>query len=416
MKNMTLTLVSLLALGCSSKSAEPNEFDYVPDADADSDADADADADADSDTDLDKDDDRDGFTPRDGDCDDGDDEIFPGADEECNGIDDDCDDRIDEGMATTRFYHDGDGDGYGDPNDKENACAQPEDHVENKDDCDDSDDEINPEGNEVSWDGMDQDCDGFDFTGEGCVDEALDLTMDWMASWAWLDFPDTNGEVYFHDYSFTDKVVTVNPNSTEASPGVDGVTVEVAIEADIEVQSVLTIDGFIVEQYCYTEVGPVPVLYTGTVELDVDGEIVEGTVELSHTVLASASSSTDYGDIPSTSEIESCELGLLDLVAGYLGYDITSFIDTDLEMAAQELGDKIENDLIEYDIPMACEPEAEPSEPVVDCDEGEIEDCNGNCALEIWIGDGWCDGVDEEFGAHFDCAEHDYDGGDCDAD
>ncbi len=42
------------------------------------------------------DEDADGFSPDEGDCDDGDPTVFPGADEACNGVDDDCDGATDE--------------------------------------------------------------------------------------------------------------------------------------------------------------------------------------------------------------------------------------------------------------------------------------------------------------------------------
>ena len=46
---------------------------------------------------IDRDGDDDGFTPCDGDCDDADPAVNPGAAEACNGVDDDCDDATDEG-------------------------------------------------------------------------------------------------------------------------------------------------------------------------------------------------------------------------------------------------------------------------------------------------------------------------------
>src|SRR5207249_2875960 len=46
------------------------------------------------------------------DCNDADAAIHPGASESCNSIDDDCNGVTDEGVLVT-FYHDFDGDGYG---------------------------------------------------------------------------------------------------------------------------------------------------------------------------------------------------------------------------------------------------------------------------------------------------------------
>ena len=46
------------------------------------------------------------------------------------------------------------------------------------------------------------------------------------------------------------------------------------------------------------------------------------------------------------------------------------------------------------------------------CDEGLVEDCNDVCSPAEWIGDEICDdGSSKE--ADFDCADFDFDGGDC---
>jgi hypothetical protein len=53
-----------------------------------------------------------------------------------------------------------------------------------------------------------------------------------------------------------------------------------------------------------------------------------------------------------------------------------------------------------------------------ECPEGQIEDCNGNCAPESWLGDGYCDDGSYNFGGNdifFDCEEFNNDEGDCDA-
>lgn len=60
----------------------------------------------------------------------------------------------------TPYYHDYDGDGYGDPNDTILSIATPERYVEDNLDCDDTDASIHPGAQEVSNDGIDQNCNG----------------------------------------------------------------------------------------------------------------------------------------------------------------------------------------------------------------------------------------------------------------
>jgi hypothetical protein len=51
------------------------------------------------------------------------------------------------------------------------------------------------------------------------------------------------------------------------------------------------------------------------------------------------------------------------------------------------------------------------------CTEGLIEDCNGICAPETWLGDGFCDDGSYEYNGnqiYFNCEEFSNDNGDCD--
>ncbi len=101
------------------------------------------------------DDDGDGMTENQGDCNDGDAAVFPGAaeicsdgiDQDCNGADLICPQDIDD-----------DGDGY----------------TENQGDCNDSDAAVSPGVDEICGDGIDQNCDGVDQTcassGQGSIE------------------------------------------------------------------------------------------------------------------------------------------------------------------------------------------------------------------------------------------------------
>jgi hypothetical protein len=77
----------------------------------------------------------------------------------CDGVDDDGDGAIDEDAATSTWYADADGDGYGDPGVAVKACAAPDGTVANADDCDDEDEGVHPGATEAC-NGVDDDCDG----------------------------------------------------------------------------------------------------------------------------------------------------------------------------------------------------------------------------------------------------------------
>ena len=87
----------------------------------------------------DVDDDGDGFSDLEGDCNDADDSIYPGAEEVVNGVDEDCDGRIDN--DTDAFDDDEDG------------------FSEQEGDCDDANSGVSPAEAELP-DYLDNDCDG----------------------------------------------------------------------------------------------------------------------------------------------------------------------------------------------------------------------------------------------------------------
>jgi hypothetical protein len=132
-----------------------------------------------------------GYVETNGDCNDTDSSINPGATEECDGVDNDCDGYTDDedddtdagGMST--WYADDDLDGYGDPDNTTDTCDQPSGYVSDDTDCDDADADIN-EGAEEVCDGFDNDCDSY------IDDEDDDTSTDSMSTW----YADDDGDGY----------------------------------------------------------------------------------------------------------------------------------------------------------------------------------------------------------------------------
>ena len=80
--------------------------------------------------------DGDGYAGSD-DCNDNDAAQFPDAAEVCDGIDNNCDGQIDEGVLL-EWFADGDGDGFGDPEQVVVSCERPDNASDNDLDCNDS--------------------------------------------------------------------------------------------------------------------------------------------------------------------------------------------------------------------------------------------------------------------------------------
>lgn len=100
-----------------------------------------------------------------GDCNDSNSDIYPTADEYCNGLDEDCDLLIDEGLILFTYYQDNDGDGYGNTSVSVTACTPPAGYVTIAGDCLDTNAAAYPGATEVC-NGINDDCDGL--LDEGC--------------------------------------------------------------------------------------------------------------------------------------------------------------------------------------------------------------------------------------------------------
>jgi hypothetical protein len=105
--------------------------------------------------------DEDGYTALEGDCDEADDMVHPGAVEICDGIDNDCDGSVDgsDALDVIVGYLDADGDGHGDADSPIIACTLPDTAALDGMDCDEADAMVHPGAVEIC-DGIDNDCDG----------------------------------------------------------------------------------------------------------------------------------------------------------------------------------------------------------------------------------------------------------------
>ena len=122
------------------------------------------------------------------DCDDREAAVSPGATETCNTIDDDCDSDIDESSASDAvdWYADTDGDSFGDALVVERACYQPSNYVADSTDCDDADGSVNPSAIEVCDIGdTDEDCSG--------LADDLDPSVDTTTMASFYTDADTDG-------------------------------------------------------------------------------------------------------------------------------------------------------------------------------------------------------------------------------
>ncbi len=127
--------------------------------------------------------DDDGYSVEEGDCNDNDASVYPGAEDVCgDGIDQDC-------------------------KDGDLICVDPKDvdddsdnYTENQGDCDDANAEINPDAEEICGDGIDQNCDGSDLI---CINEKVELSNGYNITFLGVESND-NGSVWRYSVEETE--------------------------------------------------------------------------------------------------------------------------------------------------------------------------------------------------------------------
>ena len=380
--------VSLLLLtACSNKFDGSDDGPNAAGNGNGTDTDTDTGGDDSSDNDY-TDDDGDGYTEDEGDCDDTNPDVAPNQAEECNGVDDDCDGEIDESGGSTLFYADADGDTYGDPGVVTESCDQPAGYVSNNEDCDDEHDSAYPGGTEISWNDIDEDCDGLDYTIDGCVEDAVNLTSEQMTAsyWAIDEYEGTYYEtitgfglpvanwIIDNQYLYLTEVSTLLEASDDGSYAVD-FEVQVGMNdsaytgknftsdgdtfyegpfwIDLQMDSIYSYLGLDYATYCNAWVDPVDQGFSGSlaVTVDLDEQSVAGDAQLSATLTPLTAS--DVNTISVSGEAE-CQITYIDLVIDQLGYgDTLGILDETFETTLTNLVATYE-DVLESNIAESC--------------------------------------------------------------
>jgi hypothetical protein len=168
--------------------------------------------------------DADGFNALD-DCDDSNPNIYPGADELCDELDNDCDTFIDEEepVGAVTWYADVDQDGFGDSENIQIACVQPEGFISDNRDCNDSNVLIYPDAPEYC-DLVDNDCDEV-IDEDSALDAQIffrDIDEDGFGNPFISDRRCSEGDGYVvNDLDCNDGDEAINPNAVEVCDLID---------------------------------------------------------------------------------------------------------------------------------------------------------------------------------------------------
>jgi hypothetical protein len=171
-----------------------------------------------------------GYVSRNGDCNDNNKEINPGATEQCNETDDNCNGFVDEGFTSKTYFLDQDGDGYGSLATQQ-GCRAPTGYVDKGGDCNDFNKDIHPGATE-QCNKLDDDCDGKideevtqltiyrDNDGDGFAAENAASQKNCKVEVGWTLAKDADGDGV-NDWDCDDSDVTIYPLAPTRCDGKD---------------------------------------------------------------------------------------------------------------------------------------------------------------------------------------------------
>jgi hypothetical protein len=171
-----------------------------------------------------RDEDGDGYTSN-IDCDDNNDQVYPGAPELCDGLDNDCNGMDDDNIEVYTYYRDADNDTFGDAAITMEVCdlTPPAGFVTNDGDCDDTNDAINPNASEIC-DGLDNNCNGMDDDGLPLNTYYRDADSDTYGDGGvWIQSCDDIAPAGYvaNEDDCNDLDTAINPGASEICDGLD---------------------------------------------------------------------------------------------------------------------------------------------------------------------------------------------------
>ena len=204
----------------------------------------------------------------------------------------------------------------------------------------------------MAWNGVDEDCDGYDIDFEDCADDTVGNSLDFVTGYSYT-VSDMDGDIIvggifdMGDWSITEQILWLNNEEHSVSTTGEVDEIDVSIDLDIYMTANLYADDAITGiSNCEIDVGPVPVNYSGTMEINPRSGYAASEIELDMLLLADPSASTTFGG---------CSLDLLDMIVGFtdLPLDFTGMVDSTVTTVAGEVGELLEDD-IEIETELTC--------------------------------------------------------------